>query len=420
MPKVSVFTPSHDSTWLDDCYFSLLQQNFTDWEWVVVLNQRASWNRPDDSRVHLYYENNVAGVGDAKRIACNYTTGEILVELDHDDYLLPYALEAIVDEFDGKPHIGFVYSHTAQTNVYLSDGGRPFDPAYGWEYKEIRLPNGRQQTVTLSMEPSPHNVSYIWYAPNHVRAFRRSVYDQIGGYDQTRQVLDDQDLICRMYQVTEFSLIDDCLYLQRAHEKNTQADPQINPHIQTETIALYDTHIQPNALAWAERNGLLVLDLGAAYAKPPGYVGIDLQANDDVDLVGDVFDVLEKIPDNSVGVIRAVDFLEHIADSIKLMNECYRVLTHGGLLLTLTPSTDGRGAFQDPTHVSFWNENSFWYFTDDGYRMFVPAIKARFQVSRLVSYFPSDWHQANSMPYVNANLIAIKDGPRQGGILKIG
>ena len=30
----------------------------------------------------------------------------------------------------------------------------------------------------------------------------------------------------------------------------------------------------------------------------------------------------------------------------------------------LTPSTDGRGAFQDPTHVSFYNENSFWYFTD--------------------------------------------------------
>ncbi len=29
----------------------------------------------------------------------------------------------------------------------------------------------------------------------------------------------------------------------------------------------------------------------------------------------------------------------------------------------LVPSTDGRGAFQDPTHVSFWNINSFMYYS---------------------------------------------------------
>ncbi len=42
------------------------------------------------------------------------------------------------------------------------------------------------------------------------------------------------------------------------------------------------------------------------------------------------------------------------------MQEAHRCLTPGGWFLTLTPSTDGRGAFQDPTHVSFWNSNSFW------------------------------------------------------------
>ncbi len=29
-----------------------------------------------------------------------------------------------------------------------------------------------------------------------------------------------------------------------------------------------------------------------------------------------------------------------------------------GWFLSQTPSTDGRGAFQDPTHVSMWNSNS--------------------------------------------------------------
>ena len=85
----------------------------------------------------------------------------------------------------------------------------------------------------------------------------------------------------------------------------------------------------------------------------------------------------------------------------------------------MTPSTDGRGAFQDPTHVAFYNENSFWYFTDKTYSEFVPQIQCRFQVSRLNTYFPSDWHQQHDISYVNANLVAVKDGPRQGGLLNI-
>ena len=66
-------------------------------------------------------------------------------------------------------------------------------------------------------------------------------------------------------------------------------------------------------------------------------------------------------------MIRAVDFLEHVPDKVALFNELYRLLAHGGMLLSLTPSTDGRGAFQDPTHVAYYNENSFWYFTDANY-----------------------------------------------------
>ena len=120
----------------------------------------------------------------------------------------------------------------------------------------------------------------------------------------------------------------------------------------------------------------------------------------------------------SVGVIRAVDFLEHVADKIGLFNELYRLLAPGGLLLSQTPSTDGRGAFQDPTHVAFYNENSFWYYTETNYRNFVPEIQVRFQVSRLATSFPSEWHAAHDISYVTANLIAVKEPmDRNGGLL---
>ena len=62
------------------------------------------------------------------------------------------------------------------------------------------------------------------------------------------------------------------------------------------------------------------------------------------------------------------------------------------MLLSMTPSSDGRGAYQDPTHVAFYNENSFWYYTDTQYRASCPRSPAKFQVVRLVTYFPTEWH----------------------------
>lgn len=119
-------------------------------------------------------------------------------------------------------------------------------------------------------------------------------------------------------------------------------------------------------------------------------------------------------------MLRAVDFLEHVPAKVPLINELYRLLAPGGMLLTMTPSSDGRGAYQDPTHVAFYNENSFWYYTDNQYRAFVPEIEARFQNSRLVTYFPTYWHSKNDISYVVATLIAMKEGAaRCGGPLLV-
>ncbi len=414
---LSVFTPSHRPDFLTECFQSLQDQLFEDWEWVVLLNKGARWEPPrEDARVRVVVDDGVDGVGSAKRRACEEARGEILVELDHDDLLARRALEAVNEAFAQQPELGLVYSHCAQV---LEDGARDdskFNLDVGWEYKEAVV-DGRSVQYAVSLQPTPHNVSYIWFAPNHLRAFSRRAYDKAGGYDPERQVLDDQDLMCRLYQVGDFQLIDECLYLQRMHGANTQRDEQTNSFIQTGTVELYNRYIESNALSWAKRRRLLALDLGAAHAHPSGYLGVDRRAADGVDIVAELPAQL-PLAEGSVGVIRAVDFLEHVADKIGLFNELYRLLAPGGLLLSQTPSTDGRGAFQDPTHVAFYNENSFWYYTETNYRNFVPEIQVRFQVSRLATSFPSEWHSAHDISYVTANLIAVKEPmDRNGGLL---
>ena len=412
---ISVFTPSHNPKYLNDAYKSLKEQTEENWEWVVLLNGEAKWEKPDyDDRVRIHYASpkNNGSVGALKREAASLCDGDILVELDHDDLLAPTALKMIKKSFEQNKKAVFVYSDFSQINEDGSPNYQQFSETYGWSYYR-----DGEHLVCSSLKDSPHNVSYIWYAPNHVRAFKRTAYELAGGYDSSKKVLDDQDLMMRLYCLGDFYHIEECLYYQRVHSDNTQVEPETNRFIQEETVRMHGNNIQPLLLSWSERNGLLALDLGGAHNPAPGYKTVDL--HEPADYVGDIFNVLGDMEDNSVGVIRAVDFCEHISDKIRLWNEFYRVLAHGGMVLSLTPSTDGRGAFQDPTHVAFYNENSFWYWVDENYRRYVPEIKVNFQVSQLFTHFPTEWHQANNIPYVCANLIAIKDGPRQGGRLGI-
>lgn len=100
------------------------------------------------------------------------------------------------------------------------------------------------------------------------------------------------------------------------------------------------------------------LNLGCSDGHVAGYVNVDLCPPAD-----QIADLRERWPwdDNSVDEIRAHDIFEHLPDKIHTLNEAFRVLKPGGLLDLIVPTTDGRGAWQDPTHCSYWNLNSLFY-----------------------------------------------------------
>lgn len=103
------------------------------------------------------------------------------------------------------------------------------------------------------------------------------------------------------------------------------------------------------------------LNLGCSDRHIDGYVNVDI-----VPPADKICDLSQIWPwdDNSVDSILAHDIIEHLPDKIRTMNEIWRVLKPGGRIDIDIPTTDGRGAFQDPTHVSYWNRNSFYYYTD--------------------------------------------------------
>ncbi|HNQ86932.1 MAG TPA: methyltransferase domain-containing protein [Deltaproteobacteria bacterium] len=125
------------------------------------------------------------------------------------------------------------------------------------------------------------------------------------------------------------------------------------------------------------------LNLGSGFRPMDGYINLDKSPRTNPDMLHDLCDGL-PYEDNSVEEVRAHDILEHIpiGKTVYVIEEIWRVLVPNGVLEIVIPSTDGRGAFQDPTHVSFWNINSWLYYIDDLHRDLY-GIKAKFSIEIL-------------------------------------
>lgn len=137
-----------------------------------------------------------------------------------------------------------------------------------------------------------------------------------------------------------------------------------------------------------ENNNILRLDLGCGDYKQEGFLGVDRLPYKGVDYVVDFAkDGLTMFEESSVAEIRAIDFIEHIADKIFTLEQIYRALKPEGTVFIQVPSTDCRGAFQDPTHVSYWNENSFLDMYMNG--EYTYNAKYKFQVLSLTTTVPN-------------------------------
>jgi len=267
-----------------------------------------------------------------------------------------------------------------------------------------------------SFEPTSQALAYIWYTPDHVRSWRKSVYFEVGGYDENAYVCEDHDLCIRTYLKTKMVRIPKVLYIYRVTGVNTSMTER-NAEIQVRTRELCNQYARALAERDAELKGLLKVDIGGGLNPYPGYTTVDLRET--ADYVCDLNDGI-PLPDNSVGVLNASHIIEHLHDKTKIMGEIHRVLAHGGWAFIEVPSTDGRGAFQDPTHVSYWNENSFLYYTDAYMANFIDNSSIRFQEYRRETYFPNEWMRNMNSCVTSAWLVAIKDGgERYPGLLKI-
>jgi len=66
--------------------------------------------------------------------------------------------------------------------------------------------------------------------------------------------------------------------------------------------------------------------------------------------------------DNSFSNIIALNILEHLPDTVKVMEEIWRISKPGAEVFIKVPHYKSSNAFKDPTHKSYFTEDSFEYF----------------------------------------------------------
>lgn len=107
------------------------------------------------------------------------------------------------------------------------------------------------------------------------------------------------------------------------------------------------------------------LELGSGGRRArSGYLTVDIRDMPEVDIVGDVYDILAALKDDSISGIYASHFIEHIDDLDRFLTEVVRVCRDGALIEFIAPHFSNAFFYSDVTHRSFFGLYTFCYLAE--------------------------------------------------------
>lgn len=135
------------------------------------------------------------------------------------------------------------------------------------------------------------------------------------------------------------------------------------------------------------------LELGCGNGKRNRQaIGVDMLDYPDVDIVGDVYEVLASFPNKSVDAVYSYHFVEHVPDVPKLLSELARIMKPSGHVEFIAPHFSNPYFYSDPTHRSFYGLYTFCYYANKSpFARQVPTYdyKAQFEIVKVDLIFKS-------------------------------
>ena len=142
-----------------------------------------------------------------------------------------------------------------------------------------------------------------------------------------------------------------------------------------------------------------VLNLGSGRRKMAGAVNLDISDQVGADVVHDLTVMPWPLPSDAFREVHAQDVVEHLNDTVRVMEEIYRVCRNGARVHITVPHFSSANAYTDPTHRRLFSYFSFDYFDAD--HAFGFYSDARFKrVRAQLVFYPS---MANKIVHRAAN-----------------
>lgn len=208
-----VFNPPIDA--FEKCVKSVLDQEFTDWEWCLVDDaaERSTYAgvlralADSDPRIRYEQRKTNGGISAASNDAAAMANGRYLCLLDHDDMLHPQALTEIARAIEADSSIDYLYTDEDKIDS-----------------------NNNHYDVFLKPSWSPERLRSQNYCC-HLSVIRKSLFEEVGGFRSEFDGSQDYDLVLRATeQAKQIHHIPKVLYHWRAVAGSTASATSEKPY----------------------------------------------------------------------------------------------------------------------------------------------------------------------------------------------
>ncbi len=197
MPKISVLmTVFNAESFLRESLESLVDQDFVDWEAIVVENGSKDSSKeilssfPDFRIKPVYFEKNI-GRTEALNIALGNSNSKYIAILDADDIALRTRFSMQIKKLESDENLGLVGSWAE----FIDSNGNFLQIKNG--------PEGHESIIKKIAKQNPFVHSSIM--------FRRDLAVQVGGYDSAFEYAQDFDLIMKIAAISRVEIIPEVL-----------------------------------------------------------------------------------------------------------------------------------------------------------------------------------------------------------------
>lgn len=225
--KFSILVPTYnvEIQWLEKAIESVRSQTYGNWELCIVDDASSSDELRDyllglnSDQIKTHFLNKNLGISGATNEAAALATGDYLVLLDNDDELKLNALYEL-----------YIQACSGHADIIYTDN-------------DIVDADNKRLAVLHKPDWSPNLLLSQMYI-GHLLAFKRTLFQAIGGFRSDYDGSQDYDLLLRLCEITDsIDHVSKVLYSWRSLPTSTATNPNAKPYSQYAGLKAIQSHL---------------------------------------------------------------------------------------------------------------------------------------------------------------------------------